>query len=54
MDTDFGTYGEENKRWTADEAKGFIKIYANQSIIVSTIHTNDTSRNNWRSWVYSR
>ncbi|MDB4851295.1 argininosuccinate synthase [Flavobacteriaceae bacterium] len=33
MDTDFGTYGEENKRWTADEAKGFIKIYANQSII---------------------
>ena len=38
MDTDFGTYGEENKRWTADEAKGFIKIYANQSIISQNTH----------------
>ena len=38
MDTDFGTYGEENKCWTADEAKGFIKIYANQSKIVKQIH----------------
>jgi argininosuccinate synthase len=38
MDTDFGTYGEENKRWTADEAKGFIKIYANQSIIFQNTH----------------
>lgn len=38
MDTDFGTYGEENKRWTADEAKGFIKIYANQSIMSQNTH----------------
>ena len=38
MDTDFGTYGEENKCWTADEAKGFIKIYANQSKIVKQTH----------------
>ena len=38
MDIDFGTYGEENKCWTADEAKGFIKIYANQSKIVKQIH----------------
>ena len=38
MDTDFGTYGEENKRWTADEVKGFIKIYANQSIISQNTH----------------
>ena len=38
MDTDFGTYGEENKRWTADEVKGFIKIYANQSIIFQNTH----------------
>ena len=38
MDTDFGIYGEENKCWTADEAKGFIKIYANQSKIVKQIH----------------
>jgi argininosuccinate synthase len=26
MKTDFGEYGEMNKAWTADEAKGFIKI----------------------------
>jgi argininosuccinate synthase len=38
MDADFGTYGEENKCWTADEAKGFIKIYANQSKIVKQTH----------------
>ena len=38
MDTDFGIYGEENKYWTADEAKGFIKIYANQSIIFQNTH----------------
>lgn len=30
MKSDFGSYGEENRSWTADEAKGFIKIYGNQ------------------------
>jgi len=30
MKVDFGSYGEENKGWTADNAKGFIKIYGNQ------------------------
>lgn len=30
MKSDFGSYGEENRGWTADEAKGFIKIYGNQ------------------------
>ena len=30
MKVDFRSYGEENKGWTADEAKGFIKIYGNQ------------------------
>lgn len=30
MKVDFGSYGEENKGWTAEEAKGFIKIYGNQ------------------------
>ena len=33
MNADFGSYGEENKGWTADEAKGFIKIYGNQGKI---------------------
>ena len=29
MDNSFGTYGEANEAWTADEAKGFIKLSAN-------------------------
>ena len=33
-----GTYGEENKGWTADEAKGFIKILANQNKIYNQIN----------------
>jgi argininosuccinate synthase len=38
MNSVVGCYGEENKAWTADEAKGFIKIYANQSKIFQNIH----------------
>ena len=38
MNADFGSYGEENKGWTADEAKGFIKIYANQSKIYQNVN----------------
>ena len=30
MRSEFGQYGEMNKGWTADEAKGFIKILSNQ------------------------
>ena len=33
MNASFGSYGEMNKGWTADEAKGFIKLSANQSKI---------------------
>ena len=33
MQTEFGNYGEINKEWTAEEAKGFIKITANASKI---------------------
>ncbi|MDT0648032.1 argininosuccinate synthase [Zunongwangia sp. F260] len=29
MSSSFGKYGEENKAWTADDAKGFIKILSN-------------------------
>ncbi len=37
MNAKFGSYGEENKGWTADEAKGFIKIYGNQSKIYQNV-----------------
>lgn len=37
MKADFGSYGEENKGWTADEAKGFIKIYGNQTKIYQNV-----------------
>lgn len=30
MKTDFGEYGEVNKAWTADDVKGFTKIFGNQ------------------------
>ena len=33
-----GTYGEENKSWTAEEAKGFIKITANAGKIAAQLH----------------
>lgn len=38
MDADFGSYGEENKGWTAAEAKGFIKIYGNQNKIYQNVN----------------
>ncbi len=38
MSTDFGSYGEMNKAWTADEAKGFIKILGNQNKIYQQIN----------------
>ena len=38
MNADFGSYGEENKGWTADEAKGFIKILGNQNKIYHQIN----------------
>ena len=36
MSSAFSTYGEENKAWTADDAKGFIKILGNQNKIYQT------------------
>ena len=33
MDVPFGKYGEEQGAWTADDAKGFIKILGNASNI---------------------
>lgn len=38
MNTKFGSYGEENLFWTADEAKGFIKIFGNQNKIYNQVN----------------
>jgi len=38
MNTSFGSYGEVNNGWSAEEVKGFIKIYSNQSIIFQNTH----------------
>ena len=35
----FGSYGEMNKGWTADEAKGFIKIIGNQNKIYHQVNS---------------
>ena len=39
MNASFGSYGEMNKGWTADEAKGFIKILSNSGKIFN--HVNE-------------
>jgi argininosuccinate synthase len=39
MNAKFGSYGEENKGWTADEAKGFIKIAGNQNKIYHQVNS---------------
>ncbi|MBT8245710.1 MAG: argininosuccinate synthase [Winogradskyella sp.] len=38
MNAKFGSYGEENKGWTAEEAKGFIKINGNQNKIYQQVN----------------
>ena len=39
MSSAFSTYGEENKAWTADDAKGFIKILGNQNKIYQQVNS---------------
>ncbi|KJD32509.1 argininosuccinate synthase [Tamlana nanhaiensis] len=39
MSAKFGSYGEENTGWTADEAKGFIKIVGNQNKIYQQVNS---------------
>ncbi len=39
MNASFGSYGEMNKGWTADEAKGFIKILSTPGKIAHQIHS---------------
>ena len=41
MNARFGSYGEENKVWTAEDAKGFIKILGNQNKIYQQVNKNE-------------
>ncbi|CAM1371862.1 argininosuccinate synthase [Tenacibaculum xiamenense] len=38
MNAKFGSYGEMNKGWTAEEAKGFIKLLGNQNKIYQQVN----------------
>lgn len=38
MNTNFGAYGEMNRAWTADDAKGFIKILSNPLKIYQSVN----------------
>lgn len=38
MNASFGSYGEENKAWNADDAKGFIKLLSNQNKIYQHVN----------------
>jgi len=40
MNSSFGNYGEENKAWTATDAKGFIKILSNSGKIYQHVKNN--------------
>ncbi|AYN69177.1 argininosuccinate synthase [Euzebyella marina] len=41
MNASFGSYGEMNKGWTADDAKGFIKILSNSGKIYNHVNPSD-------------
>ena len=38
MNASFGSYGEINKGWSADDAKGFIKLLSNQNKIYQFVN----------------
>ncbi len=40
MNASFGSYGETNKGWTAEDAKGFIKILSNSGKIYNHVNQN--------------
>ncbi len=40
MNASFGSYGEMNKGWSAEEAKGFIKILSNQGKIYNHVNND--------------
>jgi argininosuccinate synthase len=39
MDASFASYGEANEGWTADDAKGFIKITSMQNKIYNQVNS---------------
>ena len=41
MNASFGSYGEMNKGWTAEDAKGFIKITANAHTIYKRVNKEE-------------
>ena len=41
MNASFGSYGEMNKGWSADDAKGFIKILSNSGKIYNHVNKNE-------------
>ncbi|WP_373517258.1 argininosuccinate synthase [Pricia sp.] len=41
MNASFGSYGEINKGWSAEDAKGFIKILSNSGKIYNHVNQND-------------
>jgi argininosuccinate synthase len=41
MGAGFGTYGEENNAWSAQDAKGFIKVLSNAGRIYK--HVNNAN-----------
>jgi len=43
MNASFGSYGEVNKGWTADDAKGFIKILSNPGKIAHHVNSDFTT-----------
>jgi argininosuccinate synthase len=42
MNASFGSYGEMNKGWTSEDAKGFIKITANAHTIYKSVNKEET------------
>ena len=38
MNSEFGSYGEKNKKWSSEDAKGFIKIISNQNKIYQYVN----------------
>jgi argininosuccinate synthase len=41
MQTGFGSYGEMNEGWTAQDARGFAKIFGNQTRIYRSLHDDE-------------
>ncbi len=46
MSSKFGSYGEMNKAWTAEDVKGFSKIFGNQTMIYHKV--NGTKEENFK------